>query len=412
MLWRSSPTYTRSASVAGDQLEDRVLQRVRVLELVDEQVPDAGLHGRPRIGVADEQIARAQLEVGEVERGRRELARGVDAVEALDEPDDLRVQRARDLAARRELHQRQLHPCRPASARRVLEPDRRRGRRASSAVAPGRNAASRSARSLFSLGVARRVVRDRELGHPRASAPRARLEVARRRRRRGEVETAREAPVAQAQRRASAAPPPPNAASRSSVAPLVALRRLRERLLERLAADDLGRRLVEHAELGVEPERERVLAQDRAAQAVDRRDGDALGALGRARPIARRARRRSASSAGRALGEGDDEDRLGIDARPRRRARPARRASSSCRCRRRPRRARRPARRRRPAGRRSARRVVMRATPGRSGGRRTRPDTRRRSGRGGRRRAGSGATALARSRPPRRRAAQNASSSR
>ena len=81
----------------GDQLQDRVLQRVGVLELVDEQVPDTVLHRRSCVGIADEEIARAQLEICEVERRARELPGGVGPIEALDEPDDLRMQDAYEL---------------------------------------------------------------------------------------------------------------------------------------------------------------------------------------------------------------------------------------------------------------------------------------------------------------------------
>ena len=56
-----------------------------------------------------------------------------------------------------------------------------------------------------------------------------------------------------------------------------------------------------------------MLAQDRAAQPVDRRYADPIGAIGSARD--RKALAQPLCElAGRALGEGDDEDRLGIDA--------------------------------------------------------------------------------------------------
>ena len=298
--------------VAGDQLEDRVLQRVRVLELVDEQVPDAGLHGGPRIGVADEQIARAQLEVGEVERGRRELACGVDAVEALHEPDDLRVQGARDLASRGELHQRQLHLVGPERARRVLEPvggevDELLGRR----VRAGRRRAARRGRCS-------RSDRRRRSSATASSATSssARRAASMSSTRGGGGSRSRPQERRRSRRRSTSQRSAPATERRQQIERGTAVRlgRLREALLEGLAADDLGRRLVEDPELGVEPERERVLAQDRAAQTVDRRDRDALGALGQ--PGERQTRADALGQlARRALGERDDEDRLGVDAR-------------------------------------------------------------------------------------------------
>ena len=230
MLCRSSPTYTRSASSPGDQLENRVLQRVRVLELVDEQVADARLHRRARLGIADEQVARPQLEVGEVERGRRQLACAVDAVEALDESDDLGMQDTRDLAARSELEQRELHLVPRERAGRVLqlvggEIDEILGRRT------GQERHEALGALAVLAGIARGVVRDRQVGllgerargslqilHPRAEGDRGRD----RRRAAGRAGAARASAAARprtpqadraSHRRRS--PPPPRASARA-----------------------------------------------------------------------------------------------------------------------------------------------------------------------------------------------------
>ena len=113
---------------------------------------DACLHRGPRIGIAEQQIAGAQLEIGEVERGRRALARGVDAVESLDEIDDLGMQRARHLGAGGVLGDGELILVAGERRGRALQLEGARGRPASRPSRRAGTPTSRSARSPLALG--------------------------------------------------------------------------------------------------------------------------------------------------------------------------------------------------------------------------------------------------------------------
>ena len=57
MLWSSSPTAVKQAALAGDQLHQLVLDAVRVLVLVDQDVAQALAPGVADLGVAREQRA-------------------------------------------------------------------------------------------------------------------------------------------------------------------------------------------------------------------------------------------------------------------------------------------------------------------------------------------------------------------
>ena len=89
-----------------------------------------------------------------------------------------------------------------------------------------------------------------------------------------------------------------------------------ERAVEGLDSEAVGLELVEHAVLGVDPGGERMGAQDRRAEAVDRRDE---GALGGARLGVQVGGGEAVADArlqlgGGLLGEGDREDRVDRDA--------------------------------------------------------------------------------------------------
>ena len=280
---------------ARDQLEDRVLQRVRVLELVDEEVPDARLHGRPGVRVADQQVARAQLEVGEVERGCGELARRVDAVEALHEPDDLRVQHARHVPARGALDTRELLRVGRRARRAGAAARSPRGRPARRARAPGRNAARRSARAAVLARLERRVVLRRPRSARSSSTARSPS-----RSDGGGAGGSRSSPLESRRSRSrsiswrSAAPP--NAASRSSVAPpsesAASASACSSDSPRMISADDSS----STRNSGSSPSANACSRRIALAEAVDRRHLDALGPLGQidarraARGCARRAR--------------------------------------------------------------------------------------------------------------------------
>ena len=100
--------------VARDQVDHLALEAVRVLELVDADLAEAQLLALADRVVRREQVARAELEILEVERGLAVLRRLVGALERLEQ---LLEQRA---VARGELRSAPpaRPPCAPARSRR------------------------------------------------------------------------------------------------------------------------------------------------------------------------------------------------------------------------------------------------------------------------------------------------------
>ena len=283
--------------VAGDEVDQLALEPVRVLELVDADLPEAQLLALADRFVIAEQVAGPQLEVVVVERGLAVLRRLVAAVEAQEELlEQLAVTRG-DCVERRllgrlpgllvlvvaldcvlgEVEQRlrgRVAVEQLDQAGRVLRPARRRRRAQRDQVEPGR-------------------VAERELER----SPR------------------------RPQRLVDAGEHPPQrlrAVDREQPQPLGLVPRaeLRQRLVERLDQQHRRLGLVEHAKPRVEPGRERVLAKEPRAEAVNRRDPGAVELARQLRPaeLGEPSADSRAQLGGRAVGVGDDEDRADVDA--------------------------------------------------------------------------------------------------
>ena len=113
--------------VGGQQQEDLGLQRIGVLEFVDEEMGEARLKRPPHARMRREQIARAQQQIDEVERAGAALERFV----AVDDIAQLVVQQRGEIAVGGALKRVEL----AASAIRRRPTPRRAARRAVDAVA-------------------------------------------------------------------------------------------------------------------------------------------------------------------------------------------------------------------------------------------------------------------------------------
>src|SRR5581483_1465293 len=294
----------------AEQLDDLRLEPVRVLELVDEDRPEARLLALADLGPMPEQVARLELEILEVERrlarlrlrvlpgeGREQLLEECPvAGGGLVEP-GLRDRRervavgGRAVAAR--LERREAHePVRPGVPLQQLEQRRRGPRLRLGRARIGRERARRRAELLDPL---------RELGTRRDC----------------EVELA----ARRAQRLVDGREHPPQARApvrREQLEPLrvAAREELRERRAERLRAQDGGLRVVELPEARIETRGERIRLQQAVAEAVDRRDPGAVELAREILPAALGERRADprAQLPGRAPRVRDDEDRVDVEA--------------------------------------------------------------------------------------------------
>ena len=94
---RDAPPVALGRIVGGQQQQDLGLQRIGVLELVDEQMREARWNAARTRGCADEQVARAQQQVDEIERAGALLQLLV----AVDDVAQLLVQQRREIGSRR-----------------------------------------------------------------------------------------------------------------------------------------------------------------------------------------------------------------------------------------------------------------------------------------------------------------------
>ena len=298
------------------QVDEVALEAVRVLELVHQDVPEALAHGGAHRLVVPEQVAGAQLEVGEVERSLGVLGRGVGLVEAGQEVDESTVLPGGDGlegvagqgGAGRLVLLRAGWRMPQANGLEVDELDRVAARLAQ-VLQPrgalevlGRPAALdafQEADDRLGLGLRRRQ-RAGEVGRlgarrgkPAAGGPQALV---------GRGEHAAQAIAA---------------VGHEQVQGLVwlLLHGALEGLVEGLGGHDAGTRLVEHAERRVDAGGEGVLPQEAGTEAVDGRDlrplrqaGELVAGRTQAGAHARH------ELVGGPLGEGDDEQPLGVEA--------------------------------------------------------------------------------------------------
>src|SRR5205807_2261483 len=251
----------------GERVDELTLEAVRVLELVHHDEPEAELLGLAHGRVVAEEVARQELEVLEVEHRLPRLRGGVLVREAAEEVLE------QVAVACGELLERDLLDALP----RLLV-----GRRALAArpqvaqveEALGRTVEVERPRRVRPLELGRRrVVHEApsglaQLGQPLLEArPLAELE--------------HELAPGRAKGLVDGGEHPPEAVRavrREEPQPLrvAAGAELLERALERLAPYDRALRLVELAEARVDPDRERVPAQEAGAEAVDGRDPGAV----------------------------------------------------------------------------------------------------------------------------------------
>ena len=294
---------------AGEQIDELALEPIRVLELVDHDRAEAQLLALSQRLVLPQQVARAELEILEVERRLAVLGGRVRPGEAEQKLLQQLAVAQRELVERRLLHR----PPRLLVGRRTLA---------------ARTEAAEVEQSLGQLrrfGEHERLSRCRtcsiggagvlceapcrlgELREPRVQAgPLAELE--------------RELPAGRAQRLVDGGQHPPQpggAVGGEQPEPrwIVAGAELVQRRLERLTTDDAPLAVVQHPEARVESGSERVRLQQPEAEAVDGRDpgpveraGEVVTAeLVQPRPDA------AAQLPGRALRVRDHEHRLDVE---------------------------------------------------------------------------------------------------
>ena len=293
--------------VAGQQLEQLVLELVGVLELVHEHVLEARGVGLSKSLVCREQVARDQLQVLEVEcralaleplvavpvqleqRAQHRVIT-VLALGHLEGP--VRLERLPVLLARVSGE----HPCVAAlEGCASLDAVDRLGHRGGGGR-QGELGQSRPGRILEPLVLTRRARRER-LVETRVALPSA-------------AQMGVGGPHHVAQRIRAVGGHHLDAVGLGAVA-----HELLERAVERVGGEPLRLELVEYAEVGIDAGAERVSAQHARAEAVDGRDPRALG---RARLLATSQVEEAAPYArphlgGGLLGEGDREDRLDAD---------------------------------------------------------------------------------------------------
>ena len=292
------------------QLDDLGLERVRVLELVDEDLAEAQLLALADLGMRAEEVARLELEILEVERRLARLRLGVLRPERVEELLEERAVAGGRLVERGLLDRGESFAVRGRAVAARLE--------AAEGHELVRPRVALQQREELGRGAALRLGRvgiRRELPRAVAQLLDALRELGPRRD--GEIEVAPRRAQRLVHRRQH--PPQPGAAvRREELEPLrvVAREELRERRAERLRAEDGRLRVVELAEARVETGGERIRAQQPAAEAVDRRDPRAVelarevvaAALGERRANPRPQLARGAPRVR------DDEDRVDVEA--------------------------------------------------------------------------------------------------
>ncbi len=294
------------------QIDQLALEPVRVLELVDEDGPEAPALALPDRRVVAQEVARRQLEIFEVERRLGRLCRGVRVGEA---PEEILEQRT---VSRRQLVERGLldrdagllvarEPVTRAAARRdvrEVEQTLGRGRVLEQLERPGRARAG-----LVRLLEPRRVVDDAPSRLPQLLDPRLEAGPL------GDLEHELAAGGAERLVDAGQHPPQPaGAVGREQPGPLGVTRRaeLLERGLERLAREHARLVLVEDPEVRVDAGLEGVRLQQSVAEAVNRRDPGAVELAGEIVPVelGQAAANPASQLAGRPLRVGDREHGL------------------------------------------------------------------------------------------------------
>ena len=251
--------------VARDQVDQLALQSVRVLELVDTDLAEAELLTLANGGVVAEQIARAELQVLEVERRLPVLRRLVRALERLEQALEQHAVPGGDGVQRGllECFTRLLVVVVPLD-RVAGEVEQRLGLRppAEQLHEPGglvgvAGDGDDTGRGLVDSG----RIADRQLQSPSGRAKR--------------LVDARQHPPEGCR--------PVGGEQREPVCLLIRTE-LGQRVVERLGPEDGRLALVQHAEPRVEPGRERVLLEQPQAEAVDGRDPRAVELAGQLAP--------------------------------------------------------------------------------------------------------------------------------
>ena len=293
-----------------EQVEKLGLQAVRVLELVDHDRAEPLPLALPDLRVVPEEVAGAELEVLEVERGlavlrvrvggregREQLLQklAVPGGELLERRRDDRVARLREARRARASHLELAEGEEPLGERRRAEQvERRLGR--------------------VTLQLGRLGVGDEAVGRL-ADAVHALAEAGAGTRLEDEISTCRAERRVDLDEHAAEAVGAVGGEELPAVGLVGGAERL-ERGRERLGLEDERLRLVEHAEARIDPGREGMRAEEPPAEAVDRRDPGAVELerevgpppLDEARPDAR------AKLSGRPLRVGDDEDGVDVEA--------------------------------------------------------------------------------------------------
>jgi hypothetical protein len=298
--------------VARDEVDQLALEPVRVLELVDADLPEAQLLAFADRLVVAKQIAGPQLQVVVIERRLAVLGRLVAALEPLqqlleqlaiacgdgvqrgllDRPPGLLVLLVVLDRVLREVEQRlgrRVAVEQLDQSGRVLDAARDGGCAERARVEPG----SRAERELE-----RPARRPQRLGDAGQHPPQCL----------GAVGREQREPVGPFTRLGARRRALPDVAAKSA--------ELRERLVEGLDPEHRGLSLVEHAEARVEPRGERILAEEPGAEPVDRRDPGAVELprqLGTAE-LGQAPANPTPQLRGRAVGVGDHEDRADVDA--------------------------------------------------------------------------------------------------
>ena len=294
---------------AGEQIHELALESIRVLELVDHDRPEAQLLALSQRLVLPQQVARAELEILEVERRLAVLGGRVRPREAEEKLLEQLAVAQREIVERRLLHRaarllvgrRTLAAC-PEAAE-VEQPlgQLRRFRK-------DEGLSSRRTCRIGGAGVlCQTPCRLGELREPRVQAGSL-------------AELERELPARRAERLVHGGEHPAqprSAVGREQPEPgrILAGAELVQRRLERLTTDDAPLTVVQHPETRVETGGERVRLQQPQAEAVDRRDPGAVERAGEivAAELVQARPDPAAQLPGRALRVRDHEHRLDVE---------------------------------------------------------------------------------------------------
>ena len=283
--------------VAGDQVDHLALEPVRVLELVDADLPEAQLLLLADPIVVAEQVPRAQLEILEVERRFAVLRRLVRPLEGLQELLEERAVAGGDDVQRRLLQRLpRLLVVVVALDRVTGEVEQRLGHR------PAVEQLDEAGRLVGVAGGCPHA-RDRVVEPGRVA------------------ERQLERPARGAQRLVDAGEHPPErrrtvGGEQAEPVGLLAGTELGQRLVECLHPEHGTLALVQHPEAWVEPGGERVLLEQPQAEAVDRRDPRAVKLAHQLGPaqLAEPRPDPAAQLGGGPLGVRDHQDRADVDA--------------------------------------------------------------------------------------------------